>query len=38
VQTGGTMTGSQTTSGGFWSGLLTSAIGAGSNIGAAALG
>lgn len=33
VQTGGT----QTQSGGFWSGLLTSMIGAGSNIGAAAL-
>lgn len=34
VQTGGT----QTSSGGFWSGLLTSAIGAGANLGSAALG
>ena len=37
VQTGGTQSGTQVQSGGFWSGLLTNAIGAGAQVGAAAL-
>jgi hypothetical protein len=37
VQTGGTSSGTQTQSGGFWSGLLMQGINAGASVGAAAL-